>query len=344
MRNGIIGVIVGLILGLVIGVLLFYWPGPLKVQYTGGYTYGLYPEEKAKYITLVADSYALDHDLARAQWFLSGWYREEEQQAISDAIAVAQSQGNEIEVQRLTDLWLALGLGAPAAPTAPTPVPQPTPSRPAGFMNRVGQGCIVFLVVFGGLALLFLLVRWLMSRRQATTPPVEEPANTSAPADLDATATVVPPAATAAPLVPQLGRWFTTYNLGDDAYDESFTIESASKEFLGECGVSISETIGKGEPDKVTAFEVWLFDKSDIRTVTRVLMSDHAFHDQALHAKLSAKGDPVLATVGVPFMLETSGLQARVVVTELEYGEDALPPKSFFQHLSVELVARVRPQ
>ena len=38
------------------------------------------------------------------------------------------------------------------------------------------------------------------------------------------------------------------------AYDESFAIETADDVFLGECGASISETVGDG---KVAAIEVW---------------------------------------------------------------------------------------
>ncbi len=87
----------------------------------------------------------------------------------------------------------------------------------------------------------------------------------------------------------------TTYDLGHDTYDESFSIETPMGEFLGECGVGISETLGAGEPAKVTAFEVWLFDKSDIRTVTKVLMSPYAYNDSALRTRLAPKGDPVLA-------------------------------------------------
>jgi hypothetical protein len=107
--------------------------------------------------------------------------------------------------------------------------------------------------------------------------------------------------------------------------------------------MGFSENIGEGEPDKVTAFEVWLFDKSDIRTVTKVLMSEHAYHDDALRAKLAPKGDAVLAQPGAPVILETSGLQVVIDITTLVYGEGELPPNSFFAELTVELLARARP-
>jgi hypothetical protein len=142
-----------------------------------------------------------------------------------------------------------------------------------------------------------------------------------------------------APTLPAIGHFVTSYALGNDHYDESFSIETSTGEFLGECGVGISETIGVGDPDKVTAFEVWLFDKNDIRTVTKVLMSEHAFHDEELRASLAPKGEAVLVQVNEPIVLETATLRVEATVTEASYGSGALPPNSFFERLTVELVA-----
>jgi hypothetical protein len=66
---------------------------------------------------------------------------------------------------------------------------------------------------------------------------------------------------------------FISYNRATTC---STTLASLHPVNSGECGVGISETIGVGDPKKVTAFEVWLFDKNDIQTVTKVLMSAHA--------------------------------------------------------------------
>ncbi|MBN1201430.1 MAG: hypothetical protein JXJ20_06200 [Anaerolineae bacterium] len=139
--------------------------------------------------------------------------------------------------------------------------------------------------------------------------------------------------------MPPVGQYMSSYMLGDDLYDDSFSIESASDEFLGECGSGISETIGVGDPKKVTATEVWLFDKTDIRTVTKVLMSEHAYNDQALRTKLAPKGEAVLAEPGMITTLETQQLRVRVRVVDLQYGQGALPTNSFFERLSVELAA-----
>lgn len=139
--------------------------------------------------------------------------------------------------------------------------------------------------------------------------------------------------------VAPVSQYMSTYILGDDLYDDSFAIETPAGEFLGECGSGISETIGVGDPKKVTASEVWLFDKNDIRTVTKVLMSEHAFKDQALRTKLAPKGEAVMVTPGGTAILETQTLRVQIRVIDLQYGEGSLPPNSFFERLTVEIAA-----
>ncbi len=139
---------------------------------------------------------------------------------------------------------------------------------------------------------------------------------------------------------PPIVQFMTTYLHGDDLYDDSFSIETSSGEFLGECGMGISETLSApGEAKKVTAFEVWLFDKNDIRTVTKVVMSDHAFNDDAIRAKLAPKGEAVPAKAGDKLILETASLRVQARVVDLAYGTGAMPPNSFFERITIELAA-----
>ena len=138
---------------------------------------------------------------------------------------------------------------------------------------------------------------------------------------------------------PPLAQFMTTYQIGHDLYDDSFSIDSPAGEFLGECGVGISEAIGVGDPKRVTAFEVWLFDKNDIQTVTKVLMSQHAFSDEATRQRLAAKGEPLPAAPGREMVLETATLRLLARVVDMSYGAGALPSESFFERLTLELVA-----
>ena len=132
-------------------------------------------------------------------------------------------------------------------------------------------------------------------------------------------------------------QFTTTYVLGDNLFDDSFSIESAAGEFLGECGIGISESIGVGEPKRVTAFEVWLFDQNDITTITKVLLSGHAYHDEAMLLELEKKGEPILANDGTEFTLETNNLRIIARVMDMVYGEGPLPEESFFERMALEL-------
>ena len=130
----------------------------------------------------------------------------------------------------------------------------------------------------------------------------------------------------------------TTYVRGDDRFEYSFPIENETQDFLGDCGIAITESLGSDTPKNVTAFEVWLFDKNDIRTRTKILMSEHAFHDEGLKAKLATKGtEQILAGEGETVVLETVSLILNAIVTEIEYGSDvAQPPESYFDRLSIK--------
>ena len=87
----------------------------------------------------------------------------------------------------------------------------------------------------------------------------------------------------------------------------------------------------------MTAFEVWLFDKTDIQTVTKVLMSRHAYEDDSIRQRLAAKGEPILVQPGIETVLETESLTMVARVESMGYGEGALPPESFFDRFILEL-------
>jgi hypothetical protein len=255
------------------------------------------------------------------------------------------------------------GAGAAAqATTAPKSGSALKGTTPLSSFLRICGLVILVLVVIAGLLLLlyFLQARTSESnvdaaltpvdatvKPQTTTPPmaiVPPPAVVTTPPPL----TVVPPVTTA-PAAPAavvstppplpgpatLGPFVATYNLGDVDFDMSFGIESPNGDFLGECGLGTADTTGSGDVQRVTAFEVWLFDKTDIRTVSVVLASAHAFEDAALHTKLAARGDVVLAKPGEAFTVKTTSLQLQGRILDMAYGGE--PTESYFTTFSVEL-------
>jgi hypothetical protein len=198
--------------------------------------------------------------------------------------------------------------------------------------------CAFIVLLAVGIAIVLYLRRSGLSISFAPQQQEEEYEDYQAPAPAAAAPVPPPPGRSGwmeseEPLV----QWMATYLKGDDLFDDSFSIDAPSGEFLGECGVGIADTIGVGEPKRVSAFEIWLFDKNDIQTVTKVLMSEYLFNDQANHNRLAAKGEPILCGPGMQFTMETETLQMLVRVVDLSYGSGPMPDHSYFDRMSLEL-------
>jgi hypothetical protein len=321
-RNLIIATVVGLVVGCLFGWMVMGWlVMPVEWELT--------PAEKEQYILMVADSYSLNANVELARARLADLDNEE----ISEIIARLAATHPQ-EKQNLLNLGQALALGVTEVtpqPAAVATTPPTTVKLTSSLSRTLPLVCGVLLALLLFIALSALLITRLRGRREEAKAPA--PPAWQAPAGAEAMPPLVSTGA------PPLGHFVTTFNLGHDTYDESFSIETPMGEFLGECGVGISETLGDGEPARVTAFEVWLFDKSDIRTITKVLMSQHAYNDDALRAKLVPKGDPVLAELGKSMVLETTSLRVNARVVDMEYDGGAVPPQSHFTKLTMELMA-----
>jgi len=154
-----------------------------------------------------------------------------------------------------------------------------------------------------------------------------------------------PTASTAAPLrggaVQMVGNFLASYRHGAaESFDTSYSIETDDGEFLGECGVGVAETVGESSPERACAMEVWLFDKSDIRTTTKLIVSDYAMQDGEIREAIAGRGDMVRAQSGQTIKLDTAGLTLAVQILDLKYAESPdAPPKSYFQALGLEMTA-----
>jgi hypothetical protein len=351
LRPLLVGSIAGLIVGLLIGWVI--WP----VQYVGeAYTYELNQAQKLDYMAAVVDSYSLTGQLDAVQQRLSRWTTQEKLDTLAMLFATYQADGRMQEATRVVDLsrqlaradgWssetvsqetgqlvqqytqqgapakaqavaqFASELGASAALTpSATGAAQPSVSARVPNIGLLVAICGVLLLLAVFVLAALILTR---GRRPRQRPAPREPQAGR-------------PSAGPQPLLQRT----SAYSLGMDNFDESFAVETEDDEWLGECGMGISESIGEGSPRRVVAFEVWLFDKLNTRTVTKVLMSDYANSNEALLNKLSGRGDPVLAIPGETFTLETPDLSVDARVVEMEYAEG--PPKfGYFESLKVQL-------
>jgi hypothetical protein len=304
---GIVGAVVGLFVGL---ILLGWWLWP--VQWTDASPAQLQEDYQADYLRMAIDSFikTQDQQTAKARWDYLGDKAAEALDAVkNDPIKL---QNAEIEKY---------------AQTVTTKVEATTEEEKGGLPTWVivVVMCVVTLLIAGGIIVFVLF-------RGGKTPGLRTPAEQAEDAKRQVEQTDYSTSE-----APPIAQFMASYKQGDDLFDDSFSIDSPSGEFLGECGVGISETIGVGDPKKVTAFEVWLFDKNDIQTVTKVLMSAHAFNDEAVKQRLAAKGEPVEARTGEKVVLETQTLKLEARVVDMNYGEGALPPESFFDQTILEL-------
>ena len=327
-RRVALAVLAGVVAGILVGWLVIGW-NLYPVKWVNADPEDLREEHRAAYVAMVADSYTLNEDLALAEKRLKGFKEEE----VSQILGSLSAGGRGIDRERVAKLAKDLSIAPEARPTetpAAAPV-KPAPSRLVRILRIFGIVLLAFLVLVLGAA---LAARYGLLPRRAREEAHPETQGFALRERLDFTerAREPPP-----------GEFVTTYSLGDDGYDASFTIESPSGEFLGECGVGIAETVGQAPPEKVTAFEAWLFDKSDVRTVTKVLFSEYAYHDDALRSRLAAKGEPILAEPGKSVVLETDLLRIEARVAEMTYGDAGdLPSRSLFSRFTVELVPSVR--
>lgn len=327
-KNPLYTAIAAGVVGLLIGWLFIGW-GLWPVTYTNTDPSSLRADFKADYARMAVDSFARNNDVTLAQQRYAALGKDAE-----NVLASITTNSNAQQVQLFFSA--ATGATAPVATIAPGLTPQATQpggavTTPAPETSGIGVPllvvlCLVLLVIGGALA--YMLV--FRGKRPTGIPnpfkQAQEISKAAERTDFEAQGVETP-----------IAQYMTTYKLGVDLYDDSFSIDSPTGEFLGECGVGISETVGVGDPKKVTAFEVWLFDKNDIQTVTKVLMSDYAFKDAGILQRLASKGEPVLIEPGKQILLETATLTLEARVVDMNYGNGALPNASFFDRLTLEL-------
>jgi hypothetical protein len=323
--TGIAGFVVGMIFGLVVlGWLV--WP----VQWTDAAPEQLHPGYQEIYLRMAIESYATNGDAAAAKvrWDALG-------EAGPTALAQIKTTPGTLDPVLVNAFEAAVTTAAVTEPEAtalaagetPVVAEEETGGR-SGLVTLLVVMCVLTLLIGGALAAYFIIQGRKHSGAGITTPQMQahEAAQQAEWTDYSTMGEEAP-----------MAQFMASYRLGDDLFDDSFSIDSPAGEFMGECGVGISETIGVGEPKKVTAFEVWLFDKNDIQTVTKVLMSAHAFADAGIRQRLETKGELVQTDAGSQTVLETATLKLVARIVDMTYGQGALPENSFFESLILEL-------
>jgi hypothetical protein len=326
-----VGVVIGLIIGLLIGWVI--WP----VQWTDLGPYHMRPDLREDYLRTAIYTSTLEGDasIAMKAWTELGETAEE-------TMAAVRNQPQFLSEAQITSFMAVVGADTgeilPEVEPAPEEVPVEEPSGPNWLL--LGGLCMGLVAVIAAVIFFFVM------RKPSTGDQPESLDQPWIDEDVGFEEDAMRYAPPQEPKVDvslqeerstPVAQFMTTYMVGDDLYDDSFSVDAPTGEFLGECGVGISETVGVGEPKRVTAFEIWLFDKNDIQTVTKVIMSEHAYDDDKLRMRLESKGELVLAEPGKQILLETATLQLEARIIDMGYGEGPAPDLSFFDRLTLEL-------
>jgi hypothetical protein len=316
LKNTTTAIVTGAILGLILGLLIGWvvWP----VQWTNGTPEVLREDLQKDYLRMTIDSFNRTGDASKAieRWNNLG----EAKDQVYGALLADPGYLSPTDIQQFGAVVQSV-TGVPVQPPAGTG----EETSPLGSLVLYASIAVV-LVLFGVGA--FFVFRLLRKNTGPVTPAIQgaELSRQVEKTDFQSLG-----------LAPPITQTMTTYVLGDDLYDESFSIDTGGGEFLGEYGVGVSETIGVGEPKKVAALEIWLFDKNDIKTATKVLMSEHAYNDPNIRARLEPKGELVVVKPQEQVLLETATLQLLATVVDMEYGTGAMPQKSYFERITLEL-------
>lgn len=359
-----VALLVGLILGLFFGLFWAWRVSP--VTYKGG----AYPAELSQnyqltYAQSVAEAYIVSRNVENAELRLRSFNATTQVKLLAEVEKGYSGQGLPQEAAIVTELakmlqtrnnWaereVANGLlagkasnefaaqlsqapppvdnGQPAQPTVESSQPQPTPAaaEPAPSSGRsMGYYFGIFLLV----AAVVVIVLFLLTRIKTDSQSLKKKAPDVADIVTDEGVTLKP-----------IRQWSTVYQIGQDNFDESFAVETPDNDFLGEGGMGILEGFASGSPKRVAAFDVWVFDKTDIRTLSTPLLSQFAYDDEILREKAGGDQNPVLAESGQEFSIETNALRIVVKIDDVEYGEEA-PPNSYFNSIKITMTAFLRP-
>lgn len=336
--------LVGLFLGW-FGIGWWLWP----VEWTNTDPIDLRQEAREDYLVMVAKDYVATRDVNTALRRLATW------ESLADAgreirqlAAYYEAQGQMERAQNLRALAEGLSLpGAVAPPVSKEVVPAAGEGVVPGWFSQGLWifGVILTVIVLGALAFRLLSLRrprspWEVKEESAEVFPEEE---TEVEEEGAGRLSVKVPAFVTKVLTPPeakeelLDEFVLEYQYnGEEEFEHIRVLESKDgKEYFGECGMGVASFLDQ-DTRLVNALEMWLFDKSDIRTEAKVLMARQAYEDEALREELARRGEPMLAKSGETFHLEGYSLEAKAKVEEVEYRAGDLR-ESAFERVRVRL-------
>ena len=144
----------------------------------------------------------------------------------------------------------------------------------------------------------------------------------------------------------QVGQFEANYAFGIQSYDESFTINAADGELLGACGMGINESVDRAAAtsDQVRLLDIWLYDRSAVRSVSQPLVSpgfDVSGLDDFADGSGSDSSPPLVVRPGLTCTLRSDHIVLECTIRSATFldGEQAPMP---FRSVSASLAIYVQ--
>ncbi len=142
-----------------------------------------------------------------------------------------------------------------------------------------------------------------------------------------------------------VGQFEANYAFGIQSYDESFTINAEDGELLGACGVGINESVDRdaANSDQVRLLDVWLYDRSAVRSVSQPLIAP-GFSVAGLEDYAEGSGSdsssPLEVAPGMRCTLRSDSIVVECSIKSATFLEGELEPMPF-RSVSVSLAVYV---
>ena len=141
-----------------------------------------------------------------------------------------------------------------------------------------------------------------------------------------------------------LGTFEANYAFGIQSYDESFTISGPDGELLGACGMGMNESLDReaADTDQVRLLEIWLYDRSAVRSISRLLVSpgfDATLHDDRNEMDGSNRSPPLELASGLTCRLRSHHIQLDCAIKNVSYLDSGQSPRPL-RSVSAALVVR----
>jgi hypothetical protein len=126
----------------------------------------------------------------------------------------------------------------------------------------------------------------------------------------------------------------STFRRGGAPFDDAFPVDTGL-DYVGDIGATVCE---RDQGNAAWALEAWLFFRAELKTLSAVFVSDHAYQDARLRERAAKNGTLVLrAEKEATATLEIGFVRYEIRLVDIRYAQDCDPPGHYIDQATFEL-------